>query len=591
MDVFWDKIVAAASGPPSQLAFRFICAQIDAWPDSGSLGGVIDLARERTRLWPDQMCGIRSLGSKNKIPLEMLVAAPSWPLIRSISCRMAEIVKRPQGIDLSHLSAVNLIVQKSDPPVAWPDLGTLMPGLRFLSLSAAPHDLRDFELWWERMPASLESITIWGLFDQQWPVFVAWLHRRERSHIKSLCLWDEPPRLLFEGPLPPLEDVEVSYRPGVWAAIDSHPTLSRSVRRLAWNTERREGGGLRELSRCTNLNALDSIEPFNCAISDVDLLSLVEGSHISQLRALTLGRNIIENNEILGGLRFARLERLNLGGLRLCDKIATVIIRGLESTNDGSLRQLDLAQNNLGDATMIALAESPAVRNLTLLNLSNSDIGDEALTKFLELKQSPHLQELNIAFSRASERAAAVLLATTYMTDLRDLSIEGLPISPACLKQGAEQGILLQLERLAMGWDEFGDKECHALIDGIADSTRLRDLELVGVGDRLSIGSEWICRLVNSPWFGRLWSFHLDVEKVDAAVIQCLKDARGPFDLARFSLQSWDHPRRVGRWPEDAPILRGLDEIVCDPALMTACLKTKRLRPLLKLHMEQTLKD
>ncbi|EFJ50944.1 hypothetical protein VOLCADRAFT_116670 [Volvox carteri f. nagariensis] len=224
-----------------------------------------------------------------------------------------------------------------------------------------------------------------------------------------------------------------------WAAIADACSKTRTLQRLMFkDCSFRDGHGLTVFARALSAADLESLEIFNCQLSDDFTVGLTDGS-------------------LLGNEKFSTLR---MSGCGLGDNAVVRLAKAIESVGMMcSLRHLDLSHNRIGDSGACALAamvggeSSPSAVPLVALELEDNQAAlmlhrlnlslNPALTSSTMMAladavrfHSGTLAEVALAGCRASEDAAVALLrAANKNNTLQLLDIRGVPLGPEGVAQ------------------------------------------------------------------------------------------------------------------------------------------------------------
>jgi uncharacterized protein (TIGR02996 family) len=156
------------------------------------------------------------------------------------------------------------------------------------------------------------------------------------------------------------------------------------------------------------------------------LKALLGGGPPPQLVTLNLFRNnMLEEGGMAVLARSGWLNRLSFLDLGLCslgDRGAQALA---STTGPLSLRELSLANNEIGPEGARALAESPLLGQLRTLELPfNGGLGDKGVIALASSPHLTHLQRLNLDGCNLGPRAALALARSPHLTNLAELNLQ-----------------------------------------------------------------------------------------------------------------------------------------------------------------------
>lgn len=235
--------------------------------------------------------------------------------------------------------------------------------------------------------------------------------------------------------------VNASIGDGGAAAIAGSPNLT-GLRGLTLNVAGIRAAGAEALAASTTLGRLESLDLSSNTIGQAGAQAIAGAVVFRNLRTLVLRNNALGP---LGALaismspNFRQLTTLDLAANQLGTHGARALaggrLRGLVSLNLGlngldaeaalvlasspfplaSIERLTLTANNIGDAGLRALSESPRLARLTTLEVAGNDLGGAGIQAVCD---SPHLLRLvtvdagfNLNLPESARQALAAFLA------------------------------------------------------------------------------------------------------------------------------------------------------------------------------------
>jgi Ran GTPase-activating protein (RanGAP) involved in mRNA processing and transport len=139
------------------------------------------------------------------------------------------------------------------------------------------------------------------------------------------------------------------------------------------------------------------------------------------------------------------------------------------------LRAIDLQTNEIGDRGIKCLATSPVAKSLRLLSAGDNSFGKAALLTIAKLDAFPALTTLDLHSSvkrKATDADVTKFLQTLEIPGLRNLDLNGWPVTDEGAKALAANRSLANLRWLSLGYCQIGRAGLRAL----AKSPHLRNL-------------------------------------------------------------------------------------------------------------------
>lgn len=277
----------------------------------------------------------------------------------------------------------------------------------------------------------------------------------------------------------------------------------RSLELLAGNGRDQ---GLVELARSPHLSRLCRFALHDKQAGDDGLSALAEAPWLSGLKHLHLempqathvGIDAIIRSKMLGGLEsldlsWGRRER-SPGGYQLFEIV--------ESSTLGKLRTLRY-RGALEATELRELSHFQGLERLTGLGLSRACADEDIIA----LAQSPHLRNItyfDLTANYFSERGLSVLAQSSSMAQLRVLVLTGVYLRDAGAHAIADSPVLTNLVALYLGGTAIGDQGVRAL----ARSPNLACLRYLDLS-RCSVTNDGARAIAESPFFGELRMLYL----------------------------------------------------------------------------------
>jgi uncharacterized protein (TIGR02996 family) len=327
-----------------------------------------------------------------------------WPLqelrLREFHGWLGEVLARRW---LSGVTSLDLSEQAlSDDDIRALMASTQLQGLRRLTLCAATQDGIELLARWP----GLRGITHLSL----------WTDRRIPGRTPVTLL-----RRLLESPhLGPIVSLAITdpLTDGDMALLASSPRLGALARlNISCSPE-----GLRSLAAATGLPVLRDLSLRRHGGTTEGLPDLLGSPLIGRLDALDLMDTIFDIQAawaLASSPHLGRLRKLDLTQRSLGPEEA----RALASARFGSLTELNLFNNKIGPAGMIALAASPHLATLRSLSLMSNEIGTEGLRALADAPTLAGLRSLDLGRNRLGVDEAKVLAGSPHRSQLRHLSL------------------------------------------------------------------------------------------------------------------------------------------------------------------------
>jgi uncharacterized protein (TIGR02996 family) len=169
------------------------------------------------------------------------------------------------------------------------------------------------------------------------------------------------------------------------------------------------------------------------------------------------------------------------------------------------LRVLDLADNDIGDKGIAALAGHPVARSLRILRLGDNAFGKSGLSTIAEAGTFPELTTLDLGSYLERKGTPAELsrfVAGLQIPRLRHLNLRGWPLGDLGAKALAANGALAGLTRLDLSSCKIGDAGAKVLLA----SPHLQNLvELQMNSNSIKTGADALADPRVMPRLGVLW--------------------------------------------------------------------------------------
>lgn len=200
------------------------------------------------------------------------------------------------------------------------------------------------------------------------------------------------------------------------------------------------------------------------------------------------------------------------------------------------LVSLSLHGHPVGDEGLAHLSRSPFASRLLELDLRNTEVGDEGLQAFFAASPS-RLRRLCLG-SYGSHRVTADGLSTLIrcesFTDISDLILEGIPLTPEHIRSLANNPSFASLRGIHIGLSNFDDR----MAEELAASPYVRNLRSIDLQNN-RVGTRGIAALARSAVLDTVTSlgFYNNSGIADAGII-ALAGSEHVRELRRLSLVS-----------------------------------------------------
>lgn len=488
----------------ARASFEATLSALDTWDGPGRAEAVAAASRALDA-WPDAYRRERAMGEE---ALNVLLASPSWPLVRSLEVRLPDLdaaARFSERPELAGLRALDVQIETPlDPETVRRLLGSPhLAGLR--SLRLGEHYLRD--------PAAAA---------------LAEMPRLER--LESLSLPSGAAAVLESGRLGKLTRLELTG--GIEEAEALARRLPPSVRRLSFTDLEAETGAAAVLARSEALARVVNLTLCGIERGDEAAEALAENRSLVGLERLAMGSSWVE----IGGLyalgRAAFLE--NLTALDLgTNPIGDAGWESIANWPLHRLRKLSLVHTRGGDSGAVVLARSPHLRKLDELWLGNNRVGPEGLAALaaapwlegastVDLEMNPvedpaplvgSAAAANLKFLSVGEVDREGLLAVAASPHLGRLEYLGVGchgLDAECVAALGRSAAGKSLTNLLLAYD-FGDACARALVDA-PGFDRLRSFRPFG-----DLTEEGVGVLAESPKLAGLWVLKFGLQRIGAA--------------------------------------------------------------------------
>ena len=204
------------------------------------------------------------------------------------------------------------------------------------------------------------------------------------------------------------------------------------------------------------------------AISDEDLVAILEDSRTPSLTSIELSKNEIGNpglTQLLQSSKTTGLRFLNLAHNRLDDESARILA---QSPRLETVESLLLAGNDFSAEGIRHLAESPYLTGLRILSLGGQSLGSDSA---VHLTQIGPLQTLDLTASDITARGASVLFANSQT---QNLLLQGNPLQrdSFSLERFSKHLVHLDLRSCGLGAPQVEQ------LKGVASGTALSTMNL-----------------------------------------------------------------------------------------------------------------
>jgi uncharacterized protein (TIGR02996 family) len=310
------------------------------------------------------------------------------------------------------------------------------------------------------------------------------------------------------------------------------------------------GRRLAEVAACPALEHLVELGLDGNRLDLDGLRALVESPHLPRLTKLKLSRNKLppEAGDILAASRWPRLAELDLADNQLGDAGVEALVKARQL---GQLVRLNLGSNRIRDGGAQALAAARSLPALQDLSLDRNRIRG-GLAALLGSACLPALRRLVLSDNRAGGGALRSLARAGAVVRQGALILDGNLLDARAAEALAAWPGLAGVTQLDLNFNDLGDAGAAAL----AASPHLAGLTQLGqsgngIGDAgaralaasphlAGLTSLWLCRnkmtaaglraLVESPHLGRVNELAVEMNEgpLDEALIRALMDRFGP---------------------------------------------------------------
>jgi len=236
--------------------------------------------------------------------------------------------------------------------------------------------------------------------------------------------------------------------------------------------------GARELAGCRRLAQLESLKLGGQLIGDKGVVAIARAD-LSRLRALSLINNDVRERGI--------------EALANCERLA-------------GLRELNLHYNSFGDVGIAHLAESRHLTQMTSLTLGMNGIRD-SVTSLIRSPNLAFVEALVFGLDDVGNATLEALASSPHARKLSSLTMHGCGIDDAGLQHLASSALLLQLRELGLQSNKIGDAGVVTLTRSLRardEHVQLRELNL----ELNPIGDDGMVALAECPHLqhlGQLW--------------------------------------------------------------------------------------
>jgi uncharacterized protein (TIGR02996 family) len=234
-----------------------------------------------------------------------------------------------------------------------------------------------------------------------------------------------------------------------------------------------------ELLTSPHLLRLRGLDLHNSALSQTRCKALAASERLAGLHELNLGANgqmgAAGFNAILGSRYLGSLRQLDLNNNHVGDDALAALVG---NDNFPQLRHLDLSSNGIGPEGVSHLARAPWLSRLERLDLSGNPLGDEGVRRLAESGILAGHRSLRLAEVGLTAEGVRSLVHCPHLSELTELHLEGVLNGGDFLKEVAQSTTLAQLRVLELGRASgVGAAGVEALVRSPL-AARLRVLEL-----------------------------------------------------------------------------------------------------------------
>jgi uncharacterized protein (TIGR02996 family) len=258
-------------------------------------------------------------------------------------------------------------------------------------------------------------------------------------------------------------------------ALARSPCLTRLVELDLGDMIALDDKALIALADSPNLVSLQSLNLDSNKIRSKGVAALAGSPHVANLRSLVLYRNRIGPRGVAalaGSPHLSRLEHLNLDSNQIGDRGAAALVASSHLT---ALRRLSLVDCGIGARGLRGLPSSSAWSNLECLRLDGNSLGATGVASVAKASLGS-LRRLNLSENQIGDSGAEALAHSPHLTDLLELELVGNQIGDAGAKALGEAP-WTQLRRLNLRVNAIGDAGGRALL-ALSRLGGLRDLFL-----------------------------------------------------------------------------------------------------------------
>jgi uncharacterized protein (TIGR02996 family) len=291
-----------------------------------------------------------------------------------------------------------------------------------------------------------------------------------------------------------------------FAALASSANLAR-LEKLWLNSARTGDAALAAFATSPHLARLRSLVLPSCRVGPEGLRRLAASDNFRELRHLNLSYNSpgAEGLRALASSpRLASLCSLNLNKCGLDD----AALAALAGSPHLRLRYLELYEDPVGPAGMLALARSAVLSEIEHLEISFCRVGDEPMAALASSPAARSLRKLDLLECGVGD-AGARAVADAGWPRLLELTLAANPITDAGGAALAGSPMLASVRELSLGSTQVSDETVLAL----ARSPHVRNLRDLSIGHSrvTDVGARALAESPNLPNLRRLivWSNQL----------------------------------------------------------------------------------
>ena len=270
---------------PSDVVFRAICSLIDTWPADGSVREAVQTAQEGLEAWPDSL---RHVDWEHDLEQQLrpCMAAPSWPLVRSLESTQSppEVVK---VLDFPHSLIRRIRVFPVDDAALQEFAGCdSLPHLSAIDLQGydiSPDTLRGF--LFDRLPESLATLSLAGIHGEDvWSAVSEFLNSEKAARLERLTLWHYPDSLIqsLMGSPPGAPTLLELPRVSDLDALRESPQFASRLGSLYLGSKSLGDEGVIKLASCRHLHNLERLELRFNQIGPAGMAALAKAPFLSR---------------------------------------------------------------------------------------------------------------------------------------------------------------------------------------------------------------------------------------------------------------------------------------------------------------------